>query len=442
MSKFWPWLYFTPFSDTQFKILNVIIWLIDWSFQTHLDEVFSNLVAQHSSTTRVNTEQSQTQPDFSRLSKPELIEYCKKTRHRLHELEDLVTVIAKGKYTWESTFDAITEPVMIVGSDYKIERANLAMAKTAGLDITRVVEKICYQIFAGRTEPCIGCPLQSTIGNNQRSHQQLRHPIHQHDFQAHAYPFVNDKGECHSAVMYYRDMTEELRLRQEVIQQEKMAAIGMLAGGVAHEINNPLGGVLAFTQLLLQRHKEGEIAEDLQEIERSAKRCKKIVQDLLDFSRVSKEREMCLVDVNLLLEKVVPFLRIEMRSLNVDLQLELDQQLPPVPAIPDRLQQVFLNLMTNACHAMPKGGKLVLSSGSESGQGSIWIKVQDTGLGIPKEIQHRIFEPFFTTKEPGKGTGLGLSVSYRIVKEHKGSIDFVTTPGQGTTFVIRLPMTA
>ena len=235
-------------------------------------------------------------------------------------------------------------------------------------------------------------------------------------------------------------MTEELKLRQEVIQNEKMAAIGMLAGGVAHEINNPLGGVLAFTQLLLKKNQDNEMTEDLKEIEHSAVRCRKIVQDLLDFSRLSKEKEKCLVNINNLIEKVMPFVRLEMRSLNVESILNLDPHLPQIMAIPNRLQQVFLNLMTNACHAMQKGGTLKISTGQEPKENKIWIHVQDTGVGIPKEIHEHVFEPFFTTKDPGKGTGLGLAVSYRIVKEHQGDIHFVSQPGKGTTFYVELPM--
>ena len=378
--------------------------------------------------------------DFSRLSKPELIEYCHKVRNRLKELESLVDIIAKGKYTWEATFDAIADPVMIIDMDYNIERSNLAMARIAGVDITSVVGKKCYSVFAGRDSLCPGCPLQKTVSKGNLSQSRLDNKIHNRNFEAHAYPFFNEKGECHSAVLYYRDMTEELKLRQEVIQNEKMAAIGMLAGGVAHEINNPLGGVLAFTQLLLKKNQDNEMTEDLKEIEHSAVRCRKIVQDLLDFSRLSKEKEKCLVNINDLIEKVMPFVRLEMRSLNVELELQLDKNLPQIMAIPNRLQQVFLNLMTNACHAMQKGGTLKISTGQEPKENKIWIHVQDTGVGIPKEIHEHVFEPFFTTKDPGKGTGLGLAVSYRIVKEHQGDIHFVSQPGKGTTFYVELPM--
>ena len=240
--------------------------------------------------------------------------------------------------------------------------------------------------------------------------------------------------------MYYRNITEEIRLRQEVFQQEKMAAIGMLAGGVAHEVNNPLGGVLAFTQLLLQRVKsEDPVYEDLKEIESAAIRCKKIIQDLLDFSRVSGDKEKSQVDVNVLLEKVVPFVRMELRSLNVDLKLNLDKQIQKIEGAPDRLQQVFLNLMTNACHAMPKGGALALTTKKVSE--GVEIEIKDNGAGIPKENLHRIFEPFFTTKKPGKGTGLGLAISYRIIQDHGGRMEVESEVNRGTTFTLFLPAT-
>src|SRR3989338_4076595 len=377
---------------------------------------------------------------FHRLSKPELIDFGQKTINKIKELETLIEVISNGKHQWEATFDAIADPLMIVSHDFKIRRANLAVAHTAGVPITQVTGRHCYEIFEGRKKTCDGCPLVVSIGEGKGVDEKLGHPIHNQDFHVYAYPIVEANGESDSAVVYYRNVTEEIRLRQELVQQEKMAAIGMLAGGVAHEINNPLGGVLAFTQLLLKKNQDNEMTEDLKEIEHSAVRCRKIVQDLLDFSRLSKEKEKCLVNINDLIEKVMPFVRLEMRSLNVELELQLDKNLPQIMAIPNRLQQVFLNLLTNACHAMQKGGPLKISTGQEPKENKIWIHVQDTGVGIPKEIHEHVFEPFFTTKDPGKGTGLGLAVSYRIVKEHQGDIHFVSQPGKGTTFCVELPM--
>ena len=380
------------------------------------------------------------QPSIASLGKQELSALCKNLLTKVKDLENLVQVVSAGKFMWEATFDAIQEPVMIVNEDYTVVRANLKMAKVGETNITKVPGQKCFQIFAGRESPCELCPLADSHQKAEPAHSHLGNKIHSKDFEAYAYPFHDEKGNLKSNVMYYRDMTEELRLKQVVIQQEKMAAIGMLAGGVAHEVNNPLGGVLAFTQLLLQKaDKNSETYEDLKEIEQAAIRCKKIVQDLLDFSRVSKDREHCPVQTNTLIQKVLPFVQMEIRSLNIELETNLDQELPEVLAVPNRLQQVFLNLMTNACHAMPKGGRLILSTSFDKETNAVWIKVKDTGVGMSREIQEKIFEPFFTTKEPGKGTGLGLSISYRIIQELGGHIDIDSQVGKGSTLTIKLP---
>lgn len=375
---------------------------------------------------------------FHRLSKPELIDFGQKTINKIKELETLIEVISKGKHQWEATFDAIADPLMIVSHDFKIRRANLAVAHTAGVPITQVTGRHCYEIFAGRKKTCDGCPLLVSIGEGKGVDEKLGHPIHNQDFHVYAYPIVEANGESDSAVVYYRNVTEEIRLRQELVQQEKMAAIGMLAGGVAHEINNPLGGVLAFTQLILQNvKKEDTLYSDLKEIESAAIRCKKIIQDLLDFSRVSREKEKSRVDVNILIEKVTPFIRMELRSLNVNLNLDLNKNIPNIFGAPDRLQQVFLNLLTNASHAMTKGGDLCVKTTSNAE--GVKIIVQDQGEGIPEENLQHIFEPFFTTKKPGKGTGLGLAISYRIVQDHGGRIEVESRIGKGTTFTVTLP---
>jgi two-component system NtrC family sensor kinase len=377
--------------------------------------------------------------ELSALRGEELLARARALAERARKLERLVGIISRGKYMWESTFDAITAPVQIVTRDYEIVRANLALAATAGRDIASIIGKKCYEAFAGRKGPCFGCPLAEAVSKESQTISALPEPIARKEFEASAYP-LGAGGEPGSAVVYYRDVTEEKRLQREVIQQEKMAAIGMLAGGVAHEINNPLGGILAFTQLM-KRDAQGneQLVSDLAEVEHAAVRCKKIVSDLLDFSRVSSEQDRSPVDINMLLEKVFPFIMREIRSLNVELEFKRHPALPHVLANPDRLQQVFINLMTNACHAMPKGGRLLVETSAEDGGRTVAVRVSDTGVGIPQELRERIFDPFFTTKKPGMGTGLGLSISYRIVKDHGGEITCESAPGAGTEFTVRLP---
>lgn len=386
------------------------------------------------------TEAKSPEPSVGSLGKSELVRLCKNLLSRIRELEDLVGVVSRGKYMWETTFDAIRSPVMIVKNNYVIDRANVELAQVAQTEITKIPGQKCYEIFAGRHTPCQGCPLPQASQTGEPTQCQLGNKIQKKDFVASAYPYYDENGKSDAMVLHYHDISEELRLRGEVIQQEKMAAIGMLAGGVAHEVNNPLGGILAFTQLLLQKAKpNSENFEDLKEIEQAALRCKKIVQDLLDFSRVSKDREKCLVDVNTLIERVLPFVKMEMRSLNVELETQLGPNLPQVSAVPNRLQQVFLNLLTNGCHAMPKGGTLTIRTSHHQPAQEVWVQVSDTGFGMSPEVQKHIFEPFFTTKEPGKGTGLGLAISYRIVNALNGHIDIESKEGKGSTLTVRLP---
>ncbi|MFA4973516.1 MAG: ATP-binding protein [bacterium] len=380
------------------------------------------------------------QANLESLAHDELLKKAKILSERVKKLEELVEIISRGKYMWESTFDAITSPVQIVSEEFEILRANLSLAASCGKDIAAVIGMKCYEVFAGRDSPCRGCPLPQAIESDSQRAASLGNEISKHEYEASAYPLAAGSAEQRQAVMHYRDVTEECRLQREVIQQEKMAAIGMLAGGVAHEINNPLGGILAFTQLMKRDAKDdASLLSDLVEVENAAIRCKKIVSDLLDFSRVSKERDRKPVDVNVLLENVFPFLQREMRSLNVELKFKGRPDMPKVTASPDRIQQVFINLLTNACHAMPKGGRLDVSTGIEDKGRTVVVRMKDTGMGMPRDICDRIFDPFFTTKEPGKGTGLGLSISYRIVRDHGGEITCESIEGEGTEFVIRLP---
>lgn len=373
------------------------------------------------------------------MNPEELLMSLKAQKERVGKLEELVRIISRGKYMWESTFDAIEAPVQIVSADYEVMRANLAFADAGSKEITSIVGRKCFEVLACRKEPCSGCPLQSALRTGTHASSALENQIGNCEFDVSAYPM--ESAGTRSAVVYYRDVTEERRLHREVIQQEKMAAIGMLAGGVAHEINNPLGGILAFVQLMKKDAKNNKsMFEDLTEVEKAALRCKKIVADLLDFSRVSKDRERRELDVNELIEKVFPFIQRELRSLNIELVFDGAARLPRIFGIPDRLEQVFLNLMTNACHAMPKGGTLTVRTSTGGGGGFVKVHVRDTGVGIPAEIREKIFDPFFTTKEPGKGTGLGLSISYRIVKEQGGEIICNGVEGGGTEFVLRLPV--
>jgi len=242
-----------------------------------------------------------------------------------------------------------------------------------------------------------------------------------------------------------REIEERKRLENIVLQTEKMAAVGQLAGGVAHEINNPLGVILGFSQSMVKRLHAGDPYEvPLRAIEREAIRCKNLVQDLLMFSRANKSSEKSDIDVGEAIESSLSLIMAHSTMKNIVVERETAPNLPKVHANTNQIQQVIVNLCNNAIDAMGEGGKVTLRTRSVmmNEKNFVQIQVQDTGHGIPKEIQDRVFEPFFTTKEVGKGTGLGLSLVYEIIQKHDGQILLQSEMGKGTIFTVVLPAIA
>jgi signal transduction histidine kinase len=223
----------------------------------------------------------------------------------------------------------------------------------------------------------------------------------------------------------------------------RLAALGQLAAGVAHELNNPLSAILGFAQSLRRQFDRHEsLQASLKTIEREALRCRRLVQDLLDFSRLHEPRKV-MEDVIQVLEGALPLVEAQARIQHVELIRDFAEGLPPVCLDRSRIQQMIINLCTNAIDAMPRGGRLTIRARlvpGPKGSPSVEIRVSDTGTGIPLEIQDRIFEPFFTTKDPGRGTGLGLSLVQDVVKEHGAELDLISESGLGTTFFVRLPV--
>jgi signal transduction histidine kinase len=242
-----------------------------------------------------------------------------------------------------------------------------------------------------------------------------------------------------------RDITERMRAEKErkeieekVRQLQKMEAVGRLAGGVAHEINNPLGVILGFAQSVSRRIPDDDpLSMPLKSIEREALRCKALVSDLLAFSRKSAE-EFSPVDPSGLLESTRTLVENQARLGRIEMVVHCDPDLPKIHADVIRLQQVLVNMATNAIDAMPCGG--LLSLGAQRNGSAVVVTVGDTGEGMSLEVKEHIFEPFFTTKELGKGTGLGLSLAFEIIGQHGGTIECDSQVGKGTTFTIRLPV--
>ncbi len=360
---------------------------------------------------------------------------------KLGHLEQLAETLSRGKYMWESTFDAIGDPVMIIDEDFQILRANLAAANQSNQDIRAMIHRKCYEVFAGRDDVCPLCPLATTLKRNEPGTIWVDQLMKSRDFQVSSYPYEDPISGKKAVVHHYREVTDEKRLQRKLVQSEKMAALGMLAGGVAHEINNPLGGILAFAQLIMRDlETDNPLRDDVQEIESAALRCKEIVENLLEFSRQSGDTESKEVDINNTVEKLLPLIRLRLRSQKIELKTIYDEKQPRVMGSGTRLQQVILNLLTNAAQAIGREGSIKLVTEVDDDSGLVMITVEDTGPGISSADLGRIFDPFFTTKEAGDGTGLGLSICYSIISEHHGQIDVQSEVGKGTVFKISLPL--
>lgn len=255
-------------------------------------------------------------------------------------------------------------------------------------------------------------------------------------------PLLTPDLKINGLMLIVENITQRVQLEEQLQISEKMASIGLLAAGVAHEVNTPLTGISSFTQMLLEGAKPGDPkTEILQKIENQTFRAARIVNGLLNLARPGQSDVSGPVDLNVVVNDVLALLEYQLASVSVKVRRELSSDSVFVEGIEFKLQQVFLNLFLNARDAMSTGGWLTIRTTIDDRQRAV-VQVSDTGSGIPPEALSRIYDPFFTTKSPGKGTGLGLSITYGVVKEHHGVIECDSEPGQGTNFTLTLPLVA
>ena len=251
-------------------------------------------------------------------------------------------------------------------------------------------------------------------------------------------PLQSKTSEIEGTLVAIENVTERIRLEEQLQQSDKLSSIGLLAAGVAHEVNTPLTGISSYSQMLMQQIPENDPRHLLLEkIHRQTSRASSIVNNLLNFSRVSDAR-LVPVALNQVLDDTIQLLEAQLRNTEIEVVRNYDLSLPFAPGNAAKLQQVFMNLILNARDAMPQGGRLEIATESEID--SILISFRDTGVGIAADHLAKIYDPFFTTKQIGKGTGLGLAVSYGIIRDHSGHITVESQPGEGTVFQISLPL--
>jgi signal transduction histidine kinase len=297
-----------------------------------------------------------------------------------------------------------------------------------------LVGKFCHEVMHGTKEPPANCPHLLTIKTGKPAVIETYNPNFKAYFQESTSPIFTNKGEITGSIIVTRDITQQKRIEQQLIMTDRLASIGELSSGIAHELNNPLTSVIGFSQLLMEGDVPANIKEDLTTIYSEAQRAAVIVKNLLTFARKHAPVKQ-LSQVNTIIEDVLRLRTYEQKVNNIEIEKLLAINLPGIMIDYFQMQQVFLNIVINAEFAMLEAhhkGKLTITT--EKIDGIIRISFADDGPGISEENLKHIFDPFFTTKEVGKGTGLGLSICHGIVSEHGGKIYAKSENGQGDLF--------
>jgi PAS domain S-box-containing protein len=376
------------------------------------------------------------------------IGFYAEVKQKIHELEAANIGLRSKSSELQAMFDSISDGVIVYDNNGMVQHRN----------------HVCPQYFPQQTLPGCSC-------------RELFHPEHEsvpHDcpveralagerveisftslpadgkaryFDITATPIEDSRGEQNRALLFLRDVTEKRQQELQLIQAEKLSSIGVLAAGVAHEINNPLSSVAGYAEALLRRfNEEHSLAEDprldafpkyLQVIIRESYRCKGIIDSLLSFSRKS-DGSVSNININEILKEVLELVRYKSHYDKIEIQTNLQSDLPEVLGDPAGLRQVCMNLLINA-HQAIDGAGLVEITTRVTKQSMVMFQIRDSGCGIPKDAIDQIWDPFFTTKNVGQGNGLGLAVSYNIIKRLGGNISVESQVGTGSKFTVRIP---
>ena len=356
-------------------------------------------------------------------------------------LERYAHELYHSKELLQSVFDGISDPVVLLGRHGELKVVNKAFLESYGLDQEMSLNANIYNLTTSTVCPISMCrELIESICDEPVSREVKL--VTGEIFQLYFYPVIDEvEGGAANIVCYLKDITEEKNLEEKIQHTEKIVSMGQVAAGVAHEINNPLGVILCHIDFIRDDENLSEQSKaDLAIIEQHVDNCKKIVADLLRFSRpgAAEAQEAC--SVNKLISEVLGMVIGQLEKQNIQVETEFSAAIPSIRVDVDRVKQVILNLVLNATHAMHDGGSLTIRTLLVDDGKMVQIEVEDDGRGIEPHLQSKIFEPFFTTKEPGEGTGLGLAVSYGIIQNHSGTIRVESEVGKGTCFIIQLPV--
>ncbi len=336
--------------------------------------------------------------------------------------------------------NSITELVEYKDKEMKIIWANKAACESAGLPLKELVGRHCYEIWQHRTKHCVECPVLKTLENGKVQEGEITYPDGTVWF-VRGYPVLDISDNVVGMVQIKLNTTEHKCLKEQLLQSEKLSLVGQFMSGIAHELNNPLGIISGYCELMKSFPNIGDEEQKiLDKVVQAAEKCSTIVKNLLKFSR-KHETEKANININNILYDVVSISKNQFKVNNIIIEKNFSELLLMTVGDSNQLNSVFLNLINNAYDVMysaNKKGKLIIKTYQENN--NIVIEFIDDGPGIPEEIQCKIFKPFFTTKKVGKGTGLGLSLCAGIIQEHRGQLYLDKTYNQGAKFVVKIPI--
>jgi two-component system NtrC family sensor kinase len=352
-------------------------------------------------------------------------------------LERVQIVEQAGLLKIRSVLDSMQEGVLLVDRSLGVTMANPAADRVAGEILRAPLGRRLHKIGNVAMAPLMESLASggATPGPFEFASEDSERIIH-----LTVSPAWGPRGVFEGAVLVISDVTQQRRMQEQLVQSEKLSSLGEMISGVAHELNNPLTSVMGYSQLLGRRELEADVTRKVEAINAEATRCQRIVQNLLQFARKQPPRK-AKVDLNSVVGSVVQLLGYQLQADNIIVDVQLDSRMPLIVGDAHALQQVFVNIVNNAHHAMrEKGGRGVLRIATRTDGLMCNVEISDTGPGISPEHMKRVFDPFFSTKDVGQGTGLGLSIAYSAVRDHEGSIYARSRPGQGTTFAVELPV--
>ncbi len=360
--------------------------------------------------------------------------------------------MGEAQREWERTFDAVDDIVTLQDASLRLTRVNKATCRILQKTAEELVGRYCYDVFRGIPEPCPGCAAYLSSHDRKSYSQEIFHPELHKTFLLTATPIVDDFGKISGIAHFAKDVSEQKKLEFQLLQAQKMEAIGTMAGGIAHDFNNILAAVMGYTELaMMDLQQDLPAYAKLAEVTRAGKRARDLVAQILTFSRHSEAKREPL-ELRSIVKEAMKLLRASLPS-TMEMTQKVSDQPCWVLADPVQIHQVLMNLCINASHAMRgKGGVLLVTLASEEIDASraalnpdlrpgayVHLGVRDNGQGMEQDVAARIFEPFFTTKQVDEGTGMGLAVVHGIVKSHQGAIEVASVSGQGTVFDLYFP---